>query len=318
MERSFAFFAVIAVLWALSPVADAKTVFTQFNDGGDWRSLGTASLIGISASAVPLIGGDAAAHMAEELRDASKSLPRSMILTAVVNGALGWVMIITFCFCIGNVQEVLSTPTGYPFIQVFYNATGSTAATTALTSFIIFVSAAGNLTNTVSASRQLFAFARDGGMAFSPWLAQVTPRWNLHVPLNAILVTFSITSLLVLINIGSSTALNSITSLGSNALLSSYICSIGCMIWRRLTGAPLLPAKFLLGKWGLPVTIAAEVFLVILWILSLFPLYRQPDPETMNWSILIYGAVFIFSVGYYWVYGRHHYVGPVEYIRKLD
>jgi amino acid transporter len=41
-----------------------------------------------------LVGGDAAAHMAEELKNASKMLPRAMIWTIVVNGALGLLMLV--------------------------------------------------------------------------------------------------------------------------------------------------------------------------------------------------------------------------------
>jgi choline transport protein len=56
--------------------------------------------------------------LAEELKDASRILPLSMMWTVVLNGVLGWIMLVTFCFCIGDVQTALETPTGYPFIQV--------------------------------------------------------------------------------------------------------------------------------------------------------------------------------------------------------
>jgi uncharacterized ParB-like nuclease family protein len=37
----------------------------------------------------------------------------------------------------------------------------------------------------------------------------------------------------------------------------------------------------------------------------------------MNWNILIYGVVVLFSLVYYAFSGTHRYVGPVEYARKL-
>jgi choline transport protein len=40
-----------------------------------------------------LLGADAATHMSEELKNASKSLPRAMISTAIFNGILGFVMV---------------------------------------------------------------------------------------------------------------------------------------------------------------------------------------------------------------------------------
>lgn len=172
------------------------------------------------------------------------------------------------------------------------------------------------LTCVATASRQLYAFARDKGVPFHAWFASVGRGWN--IPLNALLFTFLFTSILSTINIGSSTALNSITGLQTNAMLSSYICSISCMVWRRSTGQKLLPSEFSLGHWGLSVNITAVVFLVLFFILAFFPSTPHPDTTTMNWNILIYGAVILLSTVYYHVWGKKDYDGPVEYVRKLE
>lgn len=118
----FAFFGILVSLWVLAPVnASPKQVFTQFSDGGGWQSLGGSALIGITSGIYPLIGGDAAVHMSEELRDAGKTLPQCMIWTTVVNGALAWIMAITFCFCVGDLEEALNSPTGANFLIVFFH-----------------------------------------------------------------------------------------------------------------------------------------------------------------------------------------------------
>ena len=119
------------------------------------------------------IGPDSATHMSEELRDASKSLPRAMIATAIVNGAMGFVMLCTFCMLVGDVDAILASPTGQPFIQVFYNATGSKAGASAMTSIMIVMATFGCVTNIATSSRQIWAFARDRGLPFSGWLAHV-------------------------------------------------------------------------------------------------------------------------------------------------
>lgn len=172
------------------------------------------------------------------------------------------------------------------------------------------------MTIVATASRQLFAFARDEGLPFSSWLAKVSP--SLELPLHSIIVTFVSSALLSLINIGSSVALNSVVSLTTNASLSTYMCSIGSILWRRWTGAPLLPSPFSLGSWGLAINIASELFLVVFFVFSFFPATPNPTPATMNWNILIYGVVVVFSLVFYLLRGRHRYVGPVEYVRKLE
>ncbi|KAG7416715.1 putative amino-acid permease [Fusarium oxysporum f. sp. raphani] len=312
----FAFFGIFVTLWVLSPRADAKAVFTQFSDGGGWNSIGGSTLVGILAGVLPLLGADAAVHMSEELHDASRTLPRSMIMTTLFNGAFGWIMVITYCFCIGNLEEVITSPTGQPFMQVFYNTTQSVSSATAMASILVVMIAFSNVTMVSTSSRQLFAFARDHAVPFSPWFSEVPAGWD--VPINAILTTFLISSLLSLINIGSAVALNSITSLATTGLLSSYMVSIGCMIWRRCTKSPLLPSKFSLGRWGLAINIVSEVFLVVTFVLAFMPGNPNPTALQMNWSILIYGAVALSSLVYYVFHGTHRYEGPVAYVRRLE
>lgn len=58
-----AFIGILATLWAMSPHISGATVFTQFNDGGGWNSLGVSTLAGITSGILPLLGADAAAHM---------------------------------------------------------------------------------------------------------------------------------------------------------------------------------------------------------------------------------------------------------------
>ena len=52
-----------------------------------------------------LVGGDAAAHMAEELKSASKVLPRAMIWTITVNGLLGFIMLVSVALPLSERDE---------------------------------------------------------------------------------------------------------------------------------------------------------------------------------------------------------------------
>ncbi|KAK7981393.1 hypothetical protein PG988_003631 [Apiospora saccharicola] len=281
------FIAVLATLWVLAPRAPASQVFTTFNDGGGWGSVGTSTMVGITAAFLPLVGADAAVHMSEELQDASRTLPRSMIATTLVNGGLGWIMLITFCSTLGNLTDILDSPDW-----------------------------AGILTQHATASRQLWAFSRDKGTPFASWFSYVYPRFNL--PINSILTTLIFTILLTLIAIGSPVAFNTLTSLGGTAIMSSYICSIGCVLWRRITHKPLLPSKLSLGRYGLFINLVSMVFLIVAFVFSFFPPSPNPTPDLMNWNILIWGASVLGSLIYYVAVARKVYVGPVEYVRKLD
>ena len=127
--------------------------------------------------------------------------------------------------------------------------------------------------------------------------------------------TLFFTTLLSLIIIGSTIAFNVITSLGQVGLISSYLIVIGCIFAKRLRGEPLLPSKFNLGRAGIVVNGIALSFLSVAFIFCFFPSTPNPTPEGMNWSCLIFGFILSFSLVYYYVFGRHNYVGPVEYVK---
>lgn len=111
---------------------------------------------------------------AEEVEDASRTLPRSIMWSVYLNGAMGLIMAITMCYCLGDLQEVVKTDTGYPFIQVFFNVTKSYAATNIMTTIIIITLTACCISEVATSSRQLWSFARDKGIPFSDWFAYVS------------------------------------------------------------------------------------------------------------------------------------------------
>lgn len=94
--------------------------------------------------------------------------------------------------------------------------------------------------------------------------------------------------LLSLINLGSAVAFNIVTSLGTGALLSSYVISVGCILLKRLHGEPLLPRRWSLGRWGLPIIAISVLFMALCFIMSFFP--QSPHDLTaksFNWNIFI-------------------------------
>jgi choline transport protein len=161
---------------------------------------------------------------AEEVQDASIVLPQVLMWSISVNGIMAIVMGVTFIFCIGDIDSVLASPTNEPFIQVFYNATQSYAGATIMTIIIVVMLTSACISEVATASRQLWSFARDNGLPCSKWLSHVPDNWN--IPLNAVLVSVVISTLLSMINIGSYVALNAINSLGVVSLLFSYTVTI--------------------------------------------------------------------------------------------
>ena len=138
---------------------------------------------------------------------------------------------------------------------MFYNATQSLTATNVMTAIKIVNLTASSIAVLATTSRQLWAFARNRGIPFSRWRTPtVLPK---DIPLHATLcpsassfASPSLTSVVV-------PPLNAIFSLNTAALTTSYLITIGCTILCRLCGKGLLHARFSLGRWGLPINIAA-------------------------------------------------------------
>ncbi|EMC93285.1 hypothetical protein BAUCODRAFT_235090 [Baudoinia panamericana UAMH 10762] len=314
----FAFFAFLLTLWIMAPHASAKQVFFTFNDGGGWGNVGLSCLVGLATPIWCFIGPDAGAHMSEELKDASLQLPRAMIWATFGNGIMGIGMLITFCFCITDLQALLDSDSEYPVINVLYSATHSYAGTVVLGCVLIVLLFFSTVTTIASASRQVWAFSRDCGLPFSTWIRYVPPTWE--VPVNALLVCLGVSLILSAINFGSDTAFQAILSVSNAALIFSYIISIGCVRLKRLRGEPLLPRRWSLGRWGGPINDITLAFLFVGFVFSFFP--EAPsvgDPNwaaDFNWAIVIFAATCLLALLYYVCGGHRQYVAPVSLVKQ--
>jgi choline transport protein len=116
---------------------------------------------------------DGVLHMSDEVRDAPKKVPWTMVLGVAVDGICALAIMITILFCLGPLQEALDTPTGYPIIQVLYVATKSKAAATALMSLTIFSGVISLFNGLASVTRLTWVFAKDHGIPFADFFSYV-------------------------------------------------------------------------------------------------------------------------------------------------
>ena len=170
----FGFFAVMIPLWVLAPRHSSTDVWTSFTQTGGWPSMGVALLVGISGPVNALIGPDSAVHMSEEIKDASRVLPKAMTLALGLNGLTGLVSALTFTYCLGPLEDAIAPTYNFAFIGTFYKATGSAKAATAMSCVISIMTLCSAISNVATASRQMFAFARDRGLPFNQVLSRVS------------------------------------------------------------------------------------------------------------------------------------------------
>ncbi|KAF2858612.1 hypothetical protein K470DRAFT_220893, partial [Piedraia hortae CBS 480.64] len=265
---------------------------------------------------------DAGIHVSEETKDASLQLPRAMMISAVLNGILGVAMLITFCFCITDLEEqVLNAQTDYPIIDILYSVTKSKAGTCVLVSLLIYLNFIGCVGVVVASSRQLWAFSRDNGVPFSAKIKIVSPKWK--IPMNSLYVCFAISVILTATNFGSDMAFTIIVNVSNAFSLFSYTISIGCIRLKRLRGEPLLPRRWSLGKYGGIINDISLAWLVLGFIFSFFPMAPYSGSsgwwkESANYSFIIFLVACFAAFIYHWKMpqGEKRYVPPVFLIRN--
>ena len=107
--------------------------------------------------------------MAEEVKNATKVVPRAIQIRVLLNGTLGLATLIAYLFCLGNLDEVVeqSATLGYAYLYVFLKGTGSPggAATMGMIMWVLGVCCLVRLM--AAKSRQLWSFARDYAVPFS-------------------------------------------------------------------------------------------------------------------------------------------------------
>ncbi|KAI9665518.1 MAG: hypothetical protein M1831_001660 [Alyxoria varia] len=248
----------------------------------------------------------------EETRNAQTVIPLSMGVSTTLNGVLGFAMLIALMFCApAEIESTLDSETSYPFMSIYLHAVGSAAGATGMAIVVILTEIFATVGVVATASRMLWAFAREGGLPFSSYIARVDERTRL--PLYAIGVTALINILLAIINIGSEVGFGAFISLIVASYYASFILSAAAMLHKRLTtpASEMNWGPFRLYKWGVPLTVAAILYSTLGMFFSMWPTTVSPDIEEMNYCVLVFGSTLLFSMGFWLVYGRKHYTGPI-------
>ena len=112
--------------------------------------------------------------MSEEIQNAALVVPRSIMISLFINGALGFAVLLVTLFSLNNVEKALQTPTNYPYMQVFLDSTGSVAGATTMACIITVMAFSANIGILATASRMCWSFCRDRGLPGWQYLQHVS------------------------------------------------------------------------------------------------------------------------------------------------
>ncbi|KIW11193.1 hypothetical protein PV08_10493 [Exophiala spinifera] len=285
----FSFVALIATFVTILACAapnyqSGAWVFSTTTNATGWKSDGFAFVLAILNALYGFLGVDSGAHMCEEIPNPTVNVPKVIVYPVIIGFVSTLPFSIGCMYVITDLDAVLNTDTGLPLMELYYQATGSKAATVVLMSAFAVCMFGAACANITSSSRQMWAASRDNCYPFSKYWKQIHPKW--HMPRNVVCLTGTLVSLYGLIFLGSSTVFSSMVGACIVFMTTSYVIPQGILAWRGRK--KILPERPLnLGGWGLPVNVLACAWVVGIDVLFCFPPVMPVTKNNMNWISVV-------------------------------
>ncbi len=215
--------------------------------------------LGLLLPAYTITGFDASAHAAEETVRAAERVPRGIVRSVLVSGLFGWLMLCGMVLAAPDLRQAASQG-GDAFVWVLEETLPGWLAA-ALEAGILLAQLLCGLATVTSASRMLYAFARDGGVPFSAILRAVNPTFRTPV---AAIWTVALAAVAFTVY---SPVYQTITAICAILLYVSYVLPtlLGLAAygrWWRTLG------PWQLGGWYRPLALAALVGCVTLLVIG--------------------------------------------------
>ncbi|KAJ6258871.1 hypothetical protein Dda_5766 [Drechslerella dactyloides] len=304
---------LIAATFVVLPVGrgnqrnSGEFIFTQTANLTGWPS-GWAFFMAWLSPIWTIAGFDSCVHISEEAKNATAAVPFGILGSVGLCWILGFLCTIVIAACMSqDLQHLLESPFGQPMAQIYYDAVGKKGAMIMMT-FLFMTQWLMGVSLLVAASRQAWAFSRDGALPFSTFFNHISKRFG-QTPLRAVwgcAIVALVLGLLCLINSAAASALFSLAVAGNN--LSWFIPIFARIVWGQ---DKFVPGSFYTGKFSTPIAIGACLFLFFSTVLAMLPL-SGPDvnAQTMNYTIVINTAVWGGSLAYYYIDARKWFTGP--------
>lgn len=295
----------VAVLAASKSKQSASTVFVDWNNQTGWDD-GTAFLLGVGQAMYTYLAVDSATHIAEEVPQPGKRVPRTMWTTVVIGliTVIPWTL--AFLFSIQDFTAVSVSP--LPIMEVYKQALrGSNAGAAVLTTWLLFIYFGACIACTVTTGRLVWAFARDRGLPFSDTFSRVDAHFE--APVNATILTGVFCTLYGLIYIGSTTAFNSFIATAILFLNITYALPQAIVVIRGRSRT--LPAReFDLGVSGAFCNTFSVLWVALFTVIFCFPSFLAVTTSTMNYVSVIIAGTGVFIAVLWWTSKRGVFTGP--------
>ncbi len=243
-----------------------------------------AALIGL----FQFYGFEACGDVAEEVPDPSRRIPKAMMLTILVGGAVALLVAGGFIMAEPDIPGVIAGENADPIGATLTSAFGEGGSKVVLAVVLLsFLSC--TLSLQAAASRMIYSYGRDRMIFASGRFSQFSS--TRHVPPFALGVAAAVPALIVLGSRISEDALTRIISFAALGIYIAFQMVVLAALVARLRG--WRPAgRWSLGRWGLPVNVIALLYGIAAMVNVSWP--RTPDVRWYdNWIVLLSATVVV-------------------------
>ncbi|CAL8466364.1 g5900 [Coccomyxa elongata] len=306
--------ALIVALPLVAPTHQtARTVFLDFNVGDVAKNglpnVAYMFLIGTIMPQGTFIGFELPAQFVEETKKGDTVAPRAIVLSVLTTAVFGFAYVLSLLFCIQENANLMDGEAGgylvgQIFNDVFQARYGTNIAGVCLLAIPLVTTFNSTTLSLSSNARMLWSFARDKGVPLhGVWSALNTYT---ETPVNAVWAMAALAFLLGLPMLYSLSVFNALVSISSIGLYVSYGIPI---LVRVIEHRNFQPGPFQLGRWHLPINLAAISWVVVSSTAFILPTMYPVSFETFNWTCATVGAVIIGVLAAWYApkYGARHW-----------
>ncbi|KAF8946435.1 hypothetical protein BGZ46_005784 [Entomortierella lignicola] len=253
--------------------------------------------------------------MSEETEKSYVNGPRGILMSILASVIIGFGLALALCFGIQDYEATLNSPLGAAQ-QIFVDCAGKGGGTV-LIFIIVFAGFLCGVATVAANSRMIYAFARDGGLPYSPFWTVLNKRTQMPLRLVWLSVFFIIA--LATPSVGSKATLNAISGISIIGFTTSYAIPV---LLRVTVGAESFQQKeFNLGRFSKLVG-----WVAVLWTCFIFVIFNLPqswpvnDMNNFNFTPAAVGFLVIFTTSTWFLSARKWFKGPVSEIalKELD
>lgn len=241
-----------------------------------------------------MYGFDSAGELSEETRDPRRTASRSILKALAISGLGGILLLLAALMAAGRLSDPNLASGGLPFLIT--DRLGSTMGKVILVDVSVAVCVC-TLAIQTAGSRMLFSLARDGALPGSALLSRISTRRG--TPMLPAVVVGVVAVMVLVVNVGQAQLF---AALGSLAVVIVYLAYLGVtapLLVRRLRGWPGTEptgegSRFSLGRWGLPVNLAAVAWGTFICVNTAWPRAAVYDPgPTHHWYLHYFSLLFL-------------------------